>query len=179
MERFRGLFLLAGGLCVGLIIGGIVLFSFPNSQSPTRNTPPTTGSPAANFQLEDLQQNKVSLEDFKGQPVVLNFWATWCPPCREEMPLLQATSQRLSGEAHFIGVDYYEDRATVAEFVAQNGITFPILLDFNGKVSDLYYVQSYPMTFFIDSEGVLRAMHIGQLDESLMTKYLKTVGLTQ
>jgi thiol-disulfide isomerase/thioredoxin len=131
----------------------------------------------ADFSLEGLNRQKISLSDLQGKPVVLNFWATWCPPCREEMPLLASYSKLLEGKVNFIGVNYDEDAVTVQNFVTANKISFPIWLDLGGSVSDLYYVDSYPYTFFVDETGILRSQHIGQLNEDLLRKYLLTLGV--
>ena len=180
MNRLRGVLFLAGGLAIGLLIGGIVLFSLPGGAANARRAaPPSTGVALADFQLVGLNRKQVSLSSLKGKPVVLNFWATWCPPCREEMPLLDRYAKELSGEVVFVGVNYDEDAVTVQDYITAEKITFPIWLDRGGKVSDLYYIDSYPNTFFIDAEGVLRAQHIGQLNEDLLVKYLATLGVTQ
>jgi cytochrome c biogenesis protein CcmG, thiol:disulfide interchange protein DsbE len=178
MGRNKALLFLVGGLLVGLGLGFIVLKAA--TQSPTeqpRPDPPSTGARMTDFEVEGLSGTKIKLSSFQGKPVVLNFWATWCPPCREEMPLIQSYSKRFDGKVVFIGLNYGEDVVTVQKYVTALKITFPIWLDPNGKVSNLYYVEDYPNTFFIDSQGVLRAQHIGQLSESLLVKYLGTLGV--
>ncbi len=179
MNRVRGILFMAGGLAIGLLIGGIVLFSIPQVSSAARRpNPPSTGVKLEDFTLEGLNRKQTSLSDLKGKPVVVNFWATWCPPCREEMPLLEKYSKSLDGKVTFIGVNYDEDAVTVQNFVSANKISFPIWLDLGGAVSDLLYIDSYPHTFFIDENGILRAQHIGQLNEDLLVRYLSTIGIT-
>ena len=179
MNRLRGILFLAGGLALGLIIGGVVLFTLPRGAGASkRPDPPTTGVQLANFTLEGLNRKQVSLNDMQGKPLVLNFWATWCPPCRQEMPLFEKYSRLLDGKVTFIGVNYDEDAVTVQDFVSANRISFPIWLDLGGKVSDLYYIDTYPNTYFVDEKGVLRAQHIGQLSEDLLLRYLTTLGVT-
>jgi thiol-disulfide isomerase/thioredoxin len=180
MDRLRGVLFLAGGLVIGLIIGAVVLLTLPGGGAKAqRAAPPSTGVAVADFQIEGLNRKQVNLSSLKGKPIVLNFWATWCPPCREEMPLFERFSEDLGDDVVFVGINYAEDPVTVQNFVLETKITFPIWLDSNGAVSDLYYVQSYPNTFFIDAEGILRAQHIGQLNEELLLKYLATLGVTQ
>ena len=180
MDRLRGVLFLAGGLVIGLIIGAVVLLTLPgNGASARRPAPPSTGVALADFQVEGLNRKQVRLSSLRGKPVVLNFWATWCPPCREEMPLFDRFSKELGDQVVFVGINYDEDPVTVQDFVLDSKITFPIWLDAGGTVSELYYVQSYPNTFFIDAEGILRAQHIGQLNDELLVKYLATLGVTQ
>ena len=168
------------GLGLGLALGAAIFFSGPRSgDRAERSLPPSVGSTVANFQLRGLNGETVQLADLRGKPVVINFWATWCPPCIEEMPLLEATAQRYSDRLVVVGVDYAEDAQTVQAFVDTFGITFPIALDSDGAASAQYYVRSYPTTFFVDAEGVLRAQHLGALSNELMNTYLGTVGITQ
>lgn len=168
------------GLGLGIAMGAVVFFGGTRAGSRAeRSLPPSVGSPAADFQLRQLSGETIRLSDLRGKPVVVNFWATWCPPCREEMPLLEATAQRYGDRLVVVGVDYAEDAQTVQAFVDALGITFPIALDSDGDTAARYYVRSYPATFFIDSGGVLRAQHMGALTGDLMDIYLATVGITQ
>jgi cytochrome c biogenesis protein CcmG/thiol:disulfide interchange protein DsbE len=178
MNRLRGILFLAGGLLIGLAIGGVILFSGLRASSGARRVdPPATGAVMADFELEGLNRKKTRLSDLRGKPVVLNFWATWCPPCREEMPVLDRAARELKGKVTFVGVNYAEDVVTVQNYITDQKIDFPIWLDPNGAVSDLLYIDSYPNTFFIDQDGVLRAQHIGQLTEETLNKYLVALGV--
>lgn len=132
---------------------------------------------AKDFELEDLKGNKVKLSDYEGQIVFLNFWATWCPPCREEMPDMEeihreygnrgvailavnSTSMQLRG-----GSDSKKARKQVEEFIEQNGYTFPVLLDSDDKVlskyNDIVPITGIPITFMIDKEGQIRYARLG------------------
>lgn len=179
MERYKVPLFLTAGLIMGLLFGGIVYIALPGGAAASRRPdPPTTGAEMADFTVEGLNRADVSLSDLRGKPVILNFWASWCPPCREEMPLLKRLSSEYGGQVYIIGLNYAEDAVTVQDFVTENRITFPVWLDPQGKISDLYYVHSYPTTFFIDAEGILRAQHIGQLLEDDLSKYLSAIGVT-
>jgi cytochrome c biogenesis protein CcmG, thiol:disulfide interchange protein DsbE len=176
--RIKGILLLLAGLAFGIILGVLIIQTGPDrTGTANRRLPPTVGSRAADFTLDQLGGDAVKLSDLKGKPVVMNFWATWCPPCKEEMPLLEKYAQQHAGQVTFLGVDYAEKEDVVQQFITQAGVTFPILLDRAGIVSDLYYVRNYPITFFIDSDGVVRAQHMGLLSEDLMDRYLKTIGI--
>jgi thiol-disulfide isomerase/thioredoxin len=174
--RFKGLLFLGAGLLLGVILAAVVLFAAAPGGALS-GPPPATGKPIPEFSLNSLQGTPVRLVDFQGQPMVINFWATWCAPCREEMPLFDRMSRALQGKVVFLAINDNEDLKVVSMFAQTNGISFPILLDPGGTITSRFYVQSYPTTFFIDSEGILRAQHIGQLDEKLMGRYLEAAGL--
>jgi peroxiredoxin len=124
------------------------------------------GFPAPDFTLTDLQGQTHRLSDFKGKIVFLNIWATWCPPCRMEMPSMEHLYRRLKGR-DFIMVAVSEDeegKAAVQSFVDQMGITFPVLVDPDGIVPGRYGVTGYPETFVIDRQGRVIQHTIGPED---------------
>ncbi len=125
---------------------------------------PAVGHPAPDFTVTDTSGKSFKLSALRGTPVVLNFWATWCPPCRAELPELQAGSERLAGQVAFVGLNQGETPAEVKTFAEQMGLTFPIPLDEKMDVSRAYSVRSLPTTFFIDRDGVIREMQIGALN---------------
>jgi cytochrome c biogenesis protein CcmG, thiol:disulfide interchange protein DsbE len=175
--RFKGLLFLGAGLMVGVLLAAVVLFAAAPGEA-INAPPPATGKPVPEFSLNSLQGAAVKLADFKGQPVVINFWATWCAPCQAEMPLFERMSRALQGKVIFLAVNDDEAGPLVSSFVQTNGLSFPILLDPGGTITNRFYVQSYPTTFFMDVKGILRAQHIGQLDENLMVRYLEAAGYT-
>jgi len=107
------------------------------------------------FTLDDLAGNKVKLSSFQGKVVLLNFWATWCPPCRAEMPSMEKLFQSLRDNPDFVflAVDSQEDPKTVKTFIEKNKYHFPVLLDENGAVTAQYSVRAYPTTYVIDRQG--------------------------
>jgi len=137
---------------------------------------PARGHPAPDFSLTTLAGEPFTLSELQGTPVVLNFWATWCPPCRAEMPELQAASERLAGEVAIIGVNQAEAPADVAAFVAGLGLTFPMPLDVDAEASRLYAVRSLPTTLFIDREGVIRQIQVGPVTEATLQQLLRTIN---
>lgn len=136
---------------------------------------PTIGHPAPDFTLTGLDGATFTLSDLRGQPVVLNFWATWCPPCRAEMPELQAASTRLDGEVAIVGVNQGESAEQVAGFVQPLGFTFPMPLDERMDVSRQYLVRNLPTTFFIDRDGIVRYTQVGPLTEATLAQRLETI----
>ena len=112
---------------------------------------PAVGHPAPDIKLTTVTGETFVLAALRGKPVVLNFWATWCPPCVAELPEFQAASQRYAGQVDIVGVNQVEPAAGVAAFAQRSGLTFPIPLDTTSDVSRRYAVRSLPTTFFIDS----------------------------
>jgi len=137
-------------------------------------TPLSAGSAAPPFALVGLDGKQYSLQDFRGKRVLLNFWATWCPPCREEMPLLQATYTRLASKGVVvIGVNAGEDVRAVRQYVQELNLTFPILLETTQwKAVEGYQVPGLPTTYFIDSKGRLIDQNVGPLTEAKLQSYL-------
>jgi peroxiredoxin len=147
--------------------------------APTATAPaPTVAAPASgpvgvnegelapDFTLNTPDGKAVRLSELRGRPVVVNLWATWCPICRSELAALQAAYVRYKERGvELLGVDVREDAATLSPFAAQNGLTYPLLLDSDGAVADQYQVRGIPTTLFIDSQGVIRKRHLGPLTE--------------
>jgi peroxiredoxin len=127
-------------------------------------TAPEKGAMAPDFSLPTLDGDVIRLSDLRGKPVILNFWATWCPPCREEMPDLELIWQQYNqGDVMVLGIDQGEAPQVVEAFIQQTvGTTFPILLDPRQAVGrDLYWVRSLPTTFFIDPDGIIQEIYVG------------------
>lgn len=176
--KLKGIAFLLVGLLVGGILGALVLLGGPaGNASGSRRLPPTVGSPVKDFQLDTLDGSTLRLSDLQGKSVVINFWATWCAPCKEEMPLLNQYAEKYAGQMTVLGVNFGETEEQIEGFLVETPVTFPILLDATNAVTDDYYVRSFPMTFFVDAEGVLRAQHLGMLSEALLARYLKTIGI--
>jgi peroxiredoxin len=119
---------------------------------------------APDFTLELLGGGEVTLSDLRGQAVIVNLWASWCPPCRAEMPALQRLyeANRARGlEILAVNTVYQDSRNSAQDFISEYGLTFPIPLDLSGSVARLYQLQALPTTFFIDPEGIIRQVVIG------------------
>jgi cytochrome c biogenesis protein CcmG, thiol:disulfide interchange protein DsbE len=137
-----------------------------------------TGQAAANFRLMAVDGKQVQLSDLRGKVVLLNFWATWCPPCKAEMPDLEALYREYGSQQNFmiLGVDVEESQAAVSAFAQQNGLSFLLLLDSQGTVSNgVYPIRSLPTSMIIDREGKIRDMWIGQISQSAMVARLGRV----
>lgn len=119
-------------------------------------TPLPERPPAPAFDLQGPDGESVSLADFRGRPVIVNFWATWCPPCREEMPSMQRAWEQVRPEGiELIAVNVGEDAATIAQFTASHPVGFPLPMDVDMTVVQSWPVKGLPTTFVVDAEGRL------------------------
>ena len=132
----------------------------PLSSAPS----PREGFLAPDFTLDTLDGNKVTLSELRGKIVVVNIWATWCPPCRAETPALQKSyEQYKDSDVVILGVDLTNQDAVsdVESFVQEFKLTYPILLDRDGRVGNLYQIKGLPSTFFVNREGIIRTVVVG------------------
>ena len=143
-------------------------------QLPTGGGPLKVGDLAYDFALNDVNGSLIQLSDLAGQPVIINFWATWCAPCRVEMPELEAAYQAYQEEELVIlALDQQESAEDVAAFFEELGLNFTAVLDAEGTVSERYGVASIlPTTFFINGEGKVTAIHRGPMVQSQIEGYL-------
>ena len=144
--------------------------------------PPLVGSPAPEIVLKDLQGRDVKLSDLRGKVVLVNFWATWCKPCKEEMPAMQASYDKLRDKGFVVlAVNELEDTARVAEHIRTHGHTFEVVMDHNNQVANMYGVVGLPASFLIDPQGIVRERISGSLltqshIEELVKKYGEKAG---
>jgi peroxiredoxin len=133
------------------------------------------GFRAPEIELVSIGGNTYRLSDYAGQPVVVNFWATWCPPCVAEIPEIQAAYSEY--DFYLMAVNVGEDSGTTLQFAREMNMTFPVLLDTYGRVSNAYDVSSIPITFFIDAEGVIRQIERGSMSADVLYTDLQTIGV--
>ena len=167
---------------VALTIGGLFVTrevlrddDAPTAFGLTDDRSPEVGSPAPGFVLPSLEGDAVSSEDFRGKTLVLNFWASWCPPCRAEMPDFQALweQRQPADDLVVLAVDFLaEDTVEAASrFVDEFELTFPVATDTpTGDVALRYGVRGLPATFFIDRDGILRQVSLGPVFGSLLSE---------
>ncbi len=170
--------ILIAGLFLTVWGASMLLRSNGSSAAEESNTAPVVGSYAPNFTAETLDGKDITLRDYRGKPMLLNFWATWCPPCRAEMPLLQQYYSKHQGEYNMVAVNNAEPKAQVQAFIQQQGFTFTVALDPQQSIVAKYRIQGFPTTFFIDADGVIRYTHVGMLDEATLQAGLKSIGIT-
>ncbi len=163
-------------------IGGLV------TQPPTETIPAETAEAteeamgeateevsyaAPDFTMLDWEGNERKLSEFVGKPVILNFWASWCGPCKSEMPDLEAAFEKYGEDIHFIMLNVTGGRETVESakaFIEEAGYSFPVYFDSNGEASYRYGASSIPMTFFIDANGDLVTYGMGALSAEILEK---------
>ena len=127
--------------------------------------------PAPDFTVYDEAGNEVHLSDYRGKPVVVNFWASWCGPCRMEMPEFQEKHLELGGEVQFLMINMTGGRETVEtarDFIAGQGYTFPVLYDTEGDAAVTYGAYALPTTYFIDAEGYAIAQARGAINSETL-----------
>ncbi len=153
------------------------------SDLPQQSAAAATSEPervkAPDFTVQDMDGKEVKLSDFIGRPVVINFWASWCPPCKVEMPEFEQVYQELGGEVAFLMIDLVdgqrETKEKGAEYVQGQGFTFPVYFDF-GEAATAYGVRSIPTTYFIDARGYLIAGAQTAIDAETLHKGIALIN---
>jgi len=140
---------------------------------------PREGFLAPDFTLETTEGVSITLSELRGQAVLINLWATWCPPCRAEMPAMQKLFEEYKDQGLLvlaINMTYQDTPTAVAPFVQENGLTFPILIEETGKVADKYELRSLPSSFFIDRNGIIQEVVIGgPMSEALLRTRIEAI----
>lgn len=177
---------LAAGLLVGAGLAVFIYFVLDIGKKDDGNVEEITGvnlpesasvgSNAPDFELVNLENETVRLSELQGKIVVLNFWATWCEPCKIEMPFFEQLHQNKSDNFEILGINFDEPPPQVQQFVDEYNLHFPILLDPGGNIQKLYRVRGYPTTLIVDNNGIIRYHHIGLITEEQLDHYLVEMG---
>ena len=133
--------------------------------------------PAPDFSLVSLDGENIRLSDLRGTPVLLNFWATWCDPCLSEMPLLEEASQRYGDKLLVLGINQGDRLSDIEKFIAEEELSYVILLDTDEAVGEAYDLHGYPTSVFIDARGVIRAIYLGEIFPEQLEKNLHLIGV--
>ena len=172
----------AAGLLVAVaIVGGLVAFDRlggDDAVGPLDDRRPKVGEPAPQFALRDPEGNVHRLDDFRGKVVWVNFWATWCGPCRRELPAMQRLANEFQDQGLVIlAIDFQESSGVALDFWEELELELPMLLDSDGAVYEQYRLFGLPDHFFIDRDGVIRSLEMGDLTEDEMRERLAELGL--
>jgi peroxiredoxin len=177
--------MLSAGLLVGLGMGLFVLAAFGRLESARLGSggrggaisAPIVGSKAPDFTLVSLDGEEVSLSDLEGKVVLINFWATWCEPCKIEMPFFQSRYEKYAPQFEVLAVNYAEAEETVRKFIEEEGLTFTVLLDRRAEVVRMYQVRGYPTTLVVGADGTIEVYHIGIVTQRQLDGYLAAAGV--
>ncbi len=153
-------------IVMAVVSMGLVVFFMLLAQTPAQSY---------EFSTTDIAGDKVSLSDYRGQVVMVNFWATWCPPCRAEMPIIESAFEQYRGQGFVVlAVNNAERLNQVDSFATEFKLTFPVLLDYSADISYQFGIKGYPTSLFFDSKGNKYATHQGMLTEAQLNSYIST-----
>lgn len=145
----------------------------------TQPSAPAIGAPAVDFELKLLDGKSVSLKQLRGKPAVINFFASWCDPCRDEMPLINELAANADKAGYqVIGIAVEDTRAAVMQFTKEANVVFPVALDLNSTVKRAYRIFGPPATFFIDAQGTVRDIVLGPVTPERAREALKKISIS-
>ncbi len=175
MKKWIAILLIAG--LIGYGIYDVILNDSNESDSTEEGTVGLEkGNIAPDFKLTTLKGEQVRLSDYRGKKVIINFWATWCPPCRAEMPDMQSFYEKSGEEVEVLAVNATmseKKEENVAEFVKDFGLTFPILMDTENEVNRKYSIVSIPTSYFVDTNGKVYTKFTGAMSSDYMESTIK------
>lgn len=168
-------------LAVILILAGVASLFWLGQQTAGRSTSASSQlaqqagqTIAPDFTLSSLDGSQISLSDYKGQVVLVNLWATWCPPCKAEMPTINAFYETHRDDGFVVlAVNSQEGVTTVKDFIQTNGFSFPVLLDTHGEVMDRYRVRALPTSFIIDRNGTIQHIQSGEISTQQLQRIVE------
>jgi cytochrome c biogenesis protein CcmG, thiol:disulfide interchange protein DsbE len=167
------------------LLGCVLGFGCPSGAAQAQHTHPAgqnaapqIGAPAIPFDLKTLDGKSISLISYRGKPLMINFFATWCDPCREEMPLInELAAQSGNNGYNVLAIAVEDSRAAVTEYAKESKLIFPIALDLNSTVKRAYRIFGPPATFFLDRQGIIRDVVIGPLTRERVSAALNNAGM--
>lgn len=172
-------------IVLAVVLAAVVL-AYPliarngNATNTGSNNPSGSGSQgkqAPDFTALDMEGNKVSLSDYIGKPIVVNFWATWCGPCKMELPAFENAYNEYGEEVTFLMVNMTDGErdteGSVKAFIEDNGYTFPVFFDTKFSAASAYNVTGIPMTLYINADGTLADSHVGMIQEKALVKAIE------
>ena len=159
-----------------LVLGAAVVYTLYANFTKNDNHVVEKGKPAPDFALVDLDGTKHQLSEYKGQGVLLNFWATWCEPCKKEMPYFNNQYLEFKDQGvQVLAVNVGESNLVVGKFAEGYQLDFPIVLDKDSQVMNAYGIDPLPITFLINKEGIVVNTHIGELTEEMVEEFMEQI----
>ena len=161
-----------------IVGGGIGLLLAASHSARLPGTP--VAVPLPDVTLTSMEGKTVSLADLRGRPLLINFWATWCPPCQEEMPALERVDRKWRERgATVMAINFEEDGQAIRQYLAENGLSLPVFQDPVGEAAQLFDITYLPTTLFVDAEGVIRSRNEGPLSQGQMEAGLRAVQVSE
>jgi len=174
--RRPGILTVAPLLILALLASLAFIFYFQNRRDPREAPYELIGKPAPAFTLRRLDTGApLSFDQMRGRPVVVNFWASWCAPCRAEHGVMHWASQKFGQQVQFVGIVYEDSEPNARAFLKANGVPFPEVVDPESRVAKQYGVTGVPETFFIDSVGNIHGKHIGPITQEAFIQELQGI----
>jgi cytochrome c biogenesis protein CcmG/thiol:disulfide interchange protein DsbE len=162
------------GVVIAIALVGVLFLGL--GKDPALIESPLIDKPAPTFALRQVgTESTVDISQFRGKPVVINFWATWCGPCWEEHPVLVANARQLQPNVQFLGVVFQDEESKILGFLQQRGSSYPTVVDEGGKTAIAYGVGGVPETFFVDAKGVIVAKFTGPMSTEDIETNLRKV----
>lgn len=176
-SRSRRRRLATAGLVVAIVAAiGVAVRVAPVDDAPL----PVSGRPVLEFDLPSLDgATQVRARDLRGQPLVVNFWASWCAPCRREMPALVTVARRFQGRVAFVGVNNQDNREDAVEFAASVGLSYPSGFDPSGATARRTGLRGMPTTLFVDADGRILEQRTGEMSEATIVKTIDRLFPTE
>jgi peroxiredoxin len=175
------------GVLAGFVIGIVVINFIVRLRSPQKisdligvegaSTEVQIDAIAPDFELESLSGEWIKLSELNGKVVLINFWATWCSPCRVEIPAFQSRLELFSEDLVILAINEHDTPNEMQTFIDELGFTFDVLYDIDGVVHREYLVRGFPTSYLVDADGKLRIQHVGVMTETQLDDYLSEVGL--
>jgi len=160
-------------LAVALVLAVVVTMRYRPGDSNVTRTPGDRVAPS--FTVADLrdEDSTITLDQLRGHPVVLNFWASWCVPCRKEMPAFQSVYRRMGDKVAFLGMNHQDSRGDALELLRKTGVQYPSGFDPRGRVAQAYEVYGMPTTVFVSAEGRILASRTGEMTATQLTEAIR------
>jgi peroxiredoxin len=159
-----------------LVLGAAVVYTLYANFTKDDKQAVAVGSKAPDFVLTDMQGHKHRLSDYRGHGVFLNFWGTWCPPCKQEMPYINNQYHQFKDKGvEVLAVDIQESPLAVNEFISRYNLDFPIMIDTDKEVMTTYGIDPLPATFLIDKNGNVVKYYTGSLSENMVREFMEKI----